>query len=84
MVVVTQSIKQLCINSIRFLSIDAVEKAKSGHPGLPMGAAPMAFVLGTADQALYCAKQNGRNQFSYLELGTREAIKPQVGNLGCQ
>jgi transketolase len=45
MVVATQSIEQLCINSIRFLSIDAVEKAKSGHPGLPMGAAPMAFVL---------------------------------------
>jgi len=31
--------------SIRFLAIDAVEKAKSGHPGLPMGCAPMAFVL---------------------------------------
>jgi transketolase len=36
---------ELCINSIRFLSIDAVQKAKSGHPGAPMGAAPMAFVL---------------------------------------
>lgn len=45
MVVATQSLKELCINSIRFLAIDAVEKAKSGHPGLPMGAAPMAFVL---------------------------------------
>jgi transketolase len=45
MVVVSQSLDQLCINSIRFLAIDAVEKAKSGHPGLPMGAAPMAFVL---------------------------------------
>ncbi len=41
----TQNLETLCINSIRFLSIDAVEKAKSGHPGLPMGAAPMAFVL---------------------------------------
>ena len=45
MAVATQSLEQLCINSIRFLAIDAVEKAKSGHPGLPMGAAPMAFVL---------------------------------------
>ncbi|MCM1982766.1 transketolase [Lyngbya confervoides] len=45
MVVATQSLDQLCINSIRFLAIDAVEKAKSGHPGLPMGAAPMAYVL---------------------------------------
>ena len=45
MVVATQSVEDLCINSIRFLAIDAVEKANSGHPGLPMGAAPMAFVL---------------------------------------
>ncbi len=45
MAVATQSIEELCINSIRFLAVDAVEKAKSGHPGLPMGAAPMAFVL---------------------------------------
>ena len=45
MAVATQSLEELCINSIRFLAADAVEKAKSGHPGLPMGAAPMAFVL---------------------------------------
>ncbi|ELR98971.1 transketolase [Gloeocapsa sp. PCC 73106] len=45
MVVQTQSLEELCINAIRFLAIDAVEKANSGHPGLPMGAAPMAFVL---------------------------------------
>ncbi|HEV8418887.1 MAG TPA: transketolase, partial [Candidatus Udaeobacter sp.] len=37
----------LCINTIRFLSVDAVEKADSGHPGLPMGAAPLAYVLWT-------------------------------------
>jgi transketolase len=37
----------LCINTIRFLSIDAVEKANSGHPGMPMGAAPMAYILWT-------------------------------------
>ncbi|MFM6023899.1 MAG: transketolase, partial [Dolichospermum sp.] len=45
MAVVTQSLQELCINSIRFLAVDAIEKSKSGHPGLPMGAAPMAFVL---------------------------------------
>lgn len=45
MAAATQSLEELCINSIRFLAIDAVEKAKSGHPGLPMGAAPMAYVL---------------------------------------
>jgi transketolase len=39
------STDQLCINTIRFLAVDAVEKAKSGHPGMPLGAAPMAYVL---------------------------------------
>ncbi len=38
---------QLSINTIRCLAMDAVEKAKSGHPGLPMGAAPLAYVLWT-------------------------------------
>ena len=41
----TPELTQKCIDTIRFLSIDAVEKANSGHPGMPMGAAPMAFVL---------------------------------------
>ncbi|WP_075980829.1 transketolase [Bacillus massilinigeriensis] len=40
-------IDQLSINSIRTLSIDAIEKANSGHPGMPMGAAPMAYTLWT-------------------------------------
>ena len=39
------SLDQLCIDTIRTLSIDGVQKANSGHPGLPMGAAPMAYVL---------------------------------------
>src|SRR6266540_6548196 len=40
-------IDYLCINTIRFLSIDALQKANSGHPGMPMGAAPMAYLLWT-------------------------------------
>jgi transketolase len=39
------SLDERCINTIRFLAVDAIEKAKSGHPGLPMGAAPMAYIL---------------------------------------
>lgn len=41
------SLDQLSVNTIRFLSVDAVEKANSGHPGLPLDAAPMAYVLWT-------------------------------------
>ena len=41
------SLDQLCINTIRTLAMDAVQKANSGHPGLPMGAAAMAYVLWT-------------------------------------
>ncbi|NLA11483.1 MAG: transketolase [Firmicutes bacterium] len=40
-----QSIDELSVNTIRFLSVDAIEKAKSGHPGLPMGGAAMAYAL---------------------------------------
>ena len=41
----TPELTKKCIDTIRFLAVDAVEKANSGHPGMPMGAAPMAFVL---------------------------------------
>lgn len=39
------SMDELCVNTLRILAMDAVQKANSGHPGLPMGAAPMAYVL---------------------------------------
>ena len=45
--VASTELDQLCINTIRFLAVDAVQKANSGHPGMPMGAAPMAYVLWT-------------------------------------
>ncbi|MCE5308711.1 MAG: transketolase [Acidobacteriales bacterium] len=39
------NLDQLCINTLRFLAVDAVEQAKSGHPGLPLGVAPMAYAI---------------------------------------
>jgi transketolase len=41
----TENAEQLCIDTIRTLSMDAIEEAGSGHPGLPMGMAPAAYVL---------------------------------------
>jgi transketolase len=43
----TNQLEQICINTIRVLAAEAVEKAQSGHPGMPMGAASMAYVLWT-------------------------------------
>lgn len=40
-----RTLDELCINTIRFLAVDAVQKANSGHPGAPLGAAPMAYVV---------------------------------------
>ena len=43
----SSALDELCVNTIRTLSMDAVEKAKSGHPGAPMALAPLAYVLYT-------------------------------------
>ena len=43
----SSALDQQCINTLRFLSVDMVQKANSGHPGLPLGAAPMAYTLWT-------------------------------------
>ncbi|MGD1896131.1 MAG: hypothetical protein ACFB16_04170, partial [Phormidesmis sp.] len=45
MAVATKSLEALCINYIRFLAVDAINKSKSGHTGLPMGAETMSYVL---------------------------------------
>ena len=45
----SESLDQQCIDTLRFLSVDMVQNANSGHPGLPLGAAPMAYVLWTRE-----------------------------------
>ena len=52
----SDQLDQLCINTVRFLSVDAVQRANSGHPGLPLGAAALAYVLWTR-----LLKHNPRN-----------------------
>jgi len=42
-----ERLAELSINTMRFLAVDAIQKAKSGHPGLPMGGAAMAYTLWT-------------------------------------
>jgi transketolase len=39
------ALDELCINTLRFLTVDMVQKANSGHPGLPLGSAAMAYTL---------------------------------------
>ena len=44
----SDSMEQVAVNTIRFLAVDMVEKARCGHPGAPMGQAPLAYVLWTS------------------------------------
>ena len=53
----TPDVDKLCINAIRMLSIDAVQKANSGHPGMPMGAATMAEFGFTPERLVETAKR---------------------------
>lgn len=58
----SRELDKLCINSIRVLSADAIQKAKSGHPGLPLGSATMAFTLWTK------MNHNGKNPAWEIEI----------------
>ena len=53
---VSSNLDNICVNTLRFLAADTVQKANSGHPGLPMGAAAMAYALWTS-----CLKHNPVN-----------------------
>ncbi|MGQ7375444.1 transketolase [Streptococcus suis] len=57
---------QLSVNAIRFLGIDAIEKSKSGHPGIVMGAAPMAYSLFTKELRINPAQPNWINRDRFI------------------
>ena len=57
---------QLSVNAIRFLGIDAIEKSKSGHPGVVMGAAPMAYDLFTKQLRINREEPNWINRDRFV------------------
>src|SRR5207244_7477096 len=61
-----QSLEDLCINAIRVLAMDAVQKADSGHPGTPMALAPLAYVLWTQHLRYNPADPNWLNRDRFV------------------
>src|SRR5438046_6891596 len=62
----SQSLEELCINAIRVLAMDAVQKADSGHPGTPMALAPLAYVLWTQHLRYNPADPNWLNRDRFV------------------
>jgi transketolase len=60
---------ELCVNTIRCLAMDAVQKAKSGHPGMPMGMAPAAYVLWTRHMRYNPANPRWHNRDRFVLSG---------------
>lgn len=56
------NIDEMSVNAIRVLSADAIQKAKSGHPGLPLGAAPAAYELWSRHMNHNPANPNGKTE----------------------
>ena len=71
---ISTSLDQLCINTIRTLSMDAVQKAKSGHPGMPMGMAPVAYVLWTKHLKHNPAHMHWQNRDRFILSGGHGSI----------
>src|SRR6476659_6275140 len=92
----TTDIDQLCINTIRTLSIDAIQKANSGHPGTPMAMAPVAYTLWQRflrfdpadpiwpgrDRFVLSAGHASRLLYALLHLAGVKAVDPDYEALG--
>src|SRR5256885_8552284 len=89
---------QLCINTIRTLAIDAVQKAKSGHPGTPMALAPLAYTLWqrflrydpgdphwpNRDRFVLSAGHASMLLYAMLHLAGVRAVDPEIGRASCR
>ena len=90
------TLEERCVDTIRFLAVDGVEKAKSGHPGMPMGAAPIAHTLFTRhlrfdpadpawpdrDRFVLSAGHASMLLYSMLHLTGVKAVNPKYETLG--
>jgi transketolase len=61
-----KKLEEICINTIRFLAVDGVQKANSGHPGMPMGCAPIAYSLFTKHMKYNPANPNWYNRDRFV------------------
>ena len=87
----TQTIEQTAINTVRTLAVDAVQKANSGHPGTPMGLAPVGHVLWT--ESMNFNPENSQDSFftgynitlddikNFRQLHSKTAGHPEYGLL---
>jgi len=69
---------RLCIDTIRTLAMDAVQKAKSGHPGTPMALAPVGFTLWQRVLHYDCALKDVMKAFGFSAQHVVEAAKAQI------
>jgi transketolase len=69
MMIEQKKLEELCINTIRFLAVDGVQKANSGHPGMPMGCAPIAYSLYTKHMKYNPTNPNWYNRDRFVLSG---------------
>ncbi|MHC4498940.1 MAG: transketolase, partial [Planctomycetota bacterium] len=61
------ALDELCVETIRFLAVEAIQKANSGHPGMPMGMAPAAYVLFTRHMRFNPANPRWHNRDRFVQ-----------------
>ena len=73
-----QTIDQACVNTLRFLAADQVEKAKSGHPGFPLGTAPLMYTIWDRFMNYNPADPNWFNRDRFITAASSKLISPLI------